>query len=139
MLDEVRQRLIQGEELKTEPISETSLMELSYFHSIIATTMDAIITVDAASKIVLFNLAAERLFGWTAVEMVGQPLARLLPERFRSIHHQHIQSLGQMGACGGESPILMYGLRANGVEMPLEATISQIEVEGRWLLYGHYS
>ena len=103
------------------------------FEGIVHSAMDAIITVDEAHKIVLFNQAAEKMFQWGAEEVLGRPLDRLLPERFRSTHHEHIREFGrsgittrQMGALG-----MVMGVRANGEEFPIEAAISQIGVEGR--------
>ena len=103
------------------------------FEGIVHSAMDAIITIDEAHKIVLINQAAERMFQWGAEEVLGRPLDRLLPERFRSTHHEHIREFGrsgittrQMGALG-----MVMGVRANGEEFPIEAAISQIGVEGR--------
>jgi PAS domain S-box-containing protein len=98
------------------------------FEGIVHSAMDAIITVDEAHKIVLFNQAAEKMFQWGAEEVLGRPLDRLLPERFRSAHNEHIREFGrsgitarQMGALG-----MVMGVRANGEEFPIEAAISQI-------------
>lgn len=102
------------------------------FNSIIASAMDAIITVDAAQKIVLFNASAEKMFGYQVKEIVGKPLDFLLPERFRQNHHQHIEHFGKtkttkrrMGNLGN-----IFGRRATGEEFPLEASISQVEDGG---------
>jgi two-component system, cell cycle sensor histidine kinase and response regulator CckA len=102
------------------------------FNSIIASAMDAIITVDSSQKIALFNAAAEKMFGYPADEVVGKSLDILLPERFRQAHHQHIRHFGEtkvtkrrMGHLGK-----IFGLRKSGEEFPLEASISQIEDTG---------
>lgn len=102
---------------------------------IINSAMDAIISVDEQQKIVLFNRAAEQMFGYTATQMLGQPLSRLLPERFREMHASHIQRFGITGettrAMGGLNAIC--GLRQNNEEFPIEASISQIETQGQKL------
>jgi PAS domain S-box-containing protein len=100
---------------------------------IIASAMDAIIAVDADQKITLFNAAAEKMFRCSAAEAIGQPLDRVIPERFRAAHREHIRAFGEtqvtrrsMGALGG-----LWGVRADGEEFPIEASISQIAVEGQ--------
>ena len=50
--------------------------------------MDAIITVDSDQNVILYNKAAERIFGWPTREMLGQPLTRLIPQRHRDAHGQ---------------------------------------------------
>jgi len=102
---------------------------------IIGSAMDGIVTVDEQQRIMLFNAAAEKIFGRSSAEMLGQPLDRLIPERFRATHAAHIQTFGRthvtrrrMGNLGA-----IYGLRANGEEFPLEASISQTEVNGQKL------
>jgi PAS domain S-box-containing protein len=102
---------------------------------VIGSAMDAIISVDEEQRIVLFNAAAERMFLYPAEDAIGQPLDRFIPERFRSTHKEHIQDFGRthvtrraMGALGA-----LYGLRADGEEFPIEASISQIEADGRKL------
>ena len=103
------------------------------FGSIIASAMDAIISVDAAHRIILFNPAAERLFGLRAADALGKPLDMLLPVRFRAAHARHLRAFGarnqttrSMGRLG-----TLYGLRAQGDEFPIEASISHVEVAGQ--------
>jgi PAS domain S-box-containing protein len=47
---------------------------------------DAIVVSDVAGNIVIWNPAAERIFGYTAAEAIGQPLDIITPERFRKRH-----------------------------------------------------
>jgi two-component system, cell cycle sensor histidine kinase and response regulator CckA len=102
---------------------------------IIDSAMDAIITVDEEQRIVLFNRAAERMFLYPAKDALGQPLDRFIPERFRQAHRTHVRQFGTthvtrraMGALGA-----LFALRADGEEFPIEASISQVEAEGRKL------
>jgi PAS domain S-box-containing protein len=96
--------------------------------------MDGIITVDESQRIVLYNRAAERIFGWPADEALGQPLSKLMPERHRSAHAQHVQRFGATGDTSrrmGDNTVI-YGRRADGEEFPLEASISQLQTaDGR--------
>ncbi|TAJ72947.1 MAG: PAS domain S-box protein [Phenylobacterium sp.] len=102
---------------------------------IVESAMDALITVDEQHRIMLFNPAAERMFGVPAAEAIGAPLESFIPERFRAGHAEHIRRFKvagvtnrRMGALGAVS-----GLRANGEEFPVEASISQVEVGGERL------
>src|SRR6186713_3006456 len=53
--------------------------------------MDAIITVDSEQHVILYNKAAERIFGWPTREMLGQPLARLIPRRHQGAHGEQVK------------------------------------------------
>src|SRR5215813_5718655 len=93
---------------------------------ILASAMDAIITVDEEQRIVLFNAAAEKMLRCPASEAMGQPLDRFIPVRFREIHRQHIRHFGEtqvtQRTMGKLRPLS--GLRADDEEFPIEASIS---------------
>jgi PAS domain S-box-containing protein len=99
---------------------------------IVGSAMDAIISVDGAQKIVLFNAAAEKLFRCTAADAVEKPLDRFIPKKFHEQHRQHIEDFGKTGVTSRSMRSLgaLTALRADGVEFPIEASISQIEVAG---------
>ncbi|NML45239.1 PAS domain S-box protein [Ramlibacter sp. G-1-2-2] len=91
--------------------------------------MDAIISTDDSQRIVLYNRAAEKLFGWPAAHVRGQPLDMLLPLRFRGMHDPQVRRFGATGVTsrrmGGNT--VLYALRANGEEFPIDASISQLD------------
>ena len=97
--------------------------------------MDAIISVDEDQCIVLFNPAAERMFGLSVAEAIGQPIDALLPEQAREHHAEHIRTFARTGVSSRQlvGPGCVHGRRANGELFPVEASISQIKVQGRGL------
>ena len=104
--------------------------------AIIRSSMEAIITIDEQQRVVLFNPMAEQVFGCSAMDAIGAPLARFIPERFRAAHARHVEQFGVTGVSDrqmGRQRVLS-GLRANGEEFPIEASISQIR-DGDTRLY----
>ena len=106
------------------------------FASIIDSAMDAIISIDEAQLVVLFNRAAERMFGCAAAEALGQTLDRFIPAQLRSAHRAHVHAFGATGATNRAMGKLndLTALRADGQEFPIEASISQTQV-GRAKLF----
>jgi PAS domain S-box-containing protein len=91
--------------------------------------MDAIITVDQDQRIVLYNRAAEKVFGWPVAEIMGQSLETLMPARFHASHREHLGRFAAKGATSrrmGDGTVI-HGRRANGEEFPLDASISQLD------------
>jgi PAS domain S-box-containing protein len=103
--------------------------------SIVEAAMDALITVDESQHIVLFNAAAEALFGCPREQAIGAPLAWFIPERFRAEHERHIRRFGDTRTLsrrmGGQRIVM--GLRRNGEEFPIDASISQTTENGKKL------
>ena len=100
---------------------------------IVQSAMDAILTVNEQQEIVLFNKAAEQMFRCSAGDAIGGSLDRFIPPRFRNAHRDHVHTFGhtnvtsrKMGALGA-----ITGIRGSGEEFPIEAAISQINLEGR--------
>jgi two-component system cell cycle sensor histidine kinase/response regulator CckA len=96
---------------------------------IISSAMDAIITVDDKQRIIVFNRAAEQIFHCPASEAIGQTIDKFIPQRFHEAHREHIRSFGQTGTSSRSmySPGTLMGVRADGEEFPVEATISQVK------------
>ncbi len=102
------------------------------YAGIVESALDAIVTIDANQRITLFNAAAEKMFGCKAEEAVGESIERFIPERFRAAHNAHVRAFGSFGLTHRKmgEPASVWGLRANGEEFPVEATISQCEING---------
>ena len=93
--------------------------------------MDAIITIDTDQRIMVFNAAAEKMFGCKAYEAIGASIERFIPERFHSAHEEHIRDFRLTEATIRKKGELgtVKGLRANGEEFPIEASISRCEID----------
>jgi PAS domain S-box-containing protein len=94
--------------------------------AIVNSAMDGIITVDDRQKIVVFNMAAEKMFQCPAAEALGSPLDRFIPLEYREKHREHIHKFGASGITDRSmrSPGLLTAIRSNGEPFPIEATIS---------------
>jgi PAS domain S-box-containing protein len=102
---------------------------------IIESAMDAIVTVNEDHKVVIFNRAAEQIFGYRAREVMGGPLDRFLPAGLRLAHAGHVRDFARTGATTrsmGDMGILR-AMRSDGTEFPIEASISQLQSAGRRL------
>jgi protein-histidine pros-kinase len=99
---------------------------------IIGSAIDGIITVDEQQRVMVLNAAAEKIFGYTASEMLDQPLDRFIPVRFRAAHAGDIPKFEQTHVPRGTmgAPGTIFGVRANGEEFPIEASISQTTASG---------
>ena len=93
---------------------------------------DAIISLDQNQSITLFNQGAEKIFGYSAAEILGQSLDLLLPSRFGEIHRQHIGEFANSPdvARGMGQHREIVGRRKDGREFAAEASISKLELEG---------
>lgn len=124
--------LLIGEMQREEKLSHALNQVTNRYEHTVDSVMDAIVAVDAQQKIVLFNPAAERMFKRSAEQVVGQALSLLLPERFRSLHAHHVQDFSSSASASRTmAPQLdIVGIRSDGVEFPIESTISVTHVGG---------
>ena len=99
---------------------------------ILAIAGDAIVSIDASYRISLFNEAAERMFGYSPAEVLGQPIDVLIPTRFHAAHQHHIERFASgpdIARRMGEREEVV-ARRKNGDEFPTEASISKLDVGG---------
>ena len=103
--------------------------------AIVNIAADAIIAIDSSQHITLFNSGAEKIFGYSADEVIGQPLQILLPEGVRRRHADHIRDFAASATNArrmGERSTIS-GRRKSGEIFPAEASISKAMVDGEWL------
>jgi PAS domain S-box-containing protein len=98
---------------------------------LIRSATDAIVTADDNGRIVSWNPAAERTFGYSQAEVIGRPLTMLIPERFQAAHTEGVARV----AGGGESRVIgrtveLAGVRRGGAEFPIELSLSTWTSDG---------
>ncbi len=104
---------------------------------IIESAQEAFIVSDALGTITNWNKEAERTFGWSREEVLGQRLAdTIIPRRYCEAHHQGLQHLLETG----NGPILnkrieLFALHRDGHEFPIEITVGSLQRSGKWLFY----
>jgi PAS domain S-box-containing protein len=107
--------------------------------AILGTALDAVITIDHDGKVVEFNPAAERTFGYRRADVLGRRMAELIVPP--SLREQHYRGLARYLATG-EGPVLgrrieMPAVRADGTEFPAEVAIIRMPGEGPPLFTGY--
>lgn len=102
------------------------------FSGIVSLSADAIVSVDESHTIRLFNEGAAEVFGYTAGEVLGRPLAILLPERFRDVHEHGFEAFARSPDVARRMADrqVIFGLRKDGSEFPADASISKLAVDG---------
>lgn len=128
--------LLQQEVSERQKISAALQDSENKFSGIVSVADDAIISIDEQQNIQLFNRGAERIFGYSPEEIIGQPLDILLPEAFRLIHRKHVQSFSEMRPVSrrmGERNSQVFGLRKDGSKFPAEASISKLKTQTGYL------
>jgi PAS domain S-box-containing protein len=100
------------------------------FRALLESAPDAVVIVDAGGKVVLVNAQTEKMFGYARGDLVGSSVDVLLPERLRSPN-----PFLAVGPPSGPEEDLA-GRRKDGTELPIEITLSPIEIEEGRLVFG---
>ena len=109
----------------------------SQYKAILETTVDAIITIDSHGIVQSFNVAAERVFGYRASEVIGNNVAMLMPEPHRSRHDSYIARYLETAV----PKIIGYGRRVNGLrkdgtKFPMDLAVGAVILKDKHLFTG---
>ncbi len=104
------------------------------FRSVVDYAVEAIITVDPNLRIVFWNKAAEKLFGYSSREIVGKPLSIIVPRESRESHGAKLKQLLSSGKLRSRRAVEMYGLKKDRTKFPQEISYSSWRTdEGNFL------
>lgn len=89
-----------------------------------------VIVTNNCAKIILINKAIEDLFGYTEAETIGEKLNIFIPQRYHTVHHNHMKSFfaSPHRRPMGEG-LNLFALRKDGTEFPVEISLSYLEIE----------
>ena len=109
----------------------------SRMRAILTSAVDGIITIDDRGIMELVNPAAERLFGYSAAEMIGRNVSMLMPNPYRDQHDQYIENYKRTRqpkiiGIGRE----VTGLRKDGSTFPMDLGVSEVQLGSRRIFTG---
>lgn len=128
-LSEANERL-RSELVERHRIEEALRTSEERFRSVVQAANDAIIITDSNAQIIGWNKGAQAIFGYREEEVVGTPLIRLIPERYREAHAkgmERVNTTGQTRVSG--RTVELAGLRSDGGEFPLDLSLSMWKTE----------
>jgi diguanylate cyclase (GGDEF)-like protein/PAS domain S-box-containing protein len=107
------------------------------YRTVLDAAFDAIVTITPDGIVRWFNRGAERIFGYTSEEAIGQPVTLLMPERYREPCvaglHRYLRT-GEARVVGGTTELV--GLRKDGSEFPIEMSLGETQENGERLFTG---
>jgi PAS domain S-box-containing protein len=115
----------------SQPVPQRRRDLMRHFEALVQLAPDATVVADSRGRIRLVNRQTEKLFGYTAEELLGQPIEMLVPERVRSVHQHHrakYASAPHIRPMGANLPLC--GRRRDGSEFPIEASLGPLDEGG---------
>jgi two-component system, LuxR family, sensor kinase FixL len=115
----------------SEPMRANGGMFSAELRALLDAAVDAIVVIDEEGLITTFNPAAERMFGYAAIDVLGRAVELLMPEPYRSEHPGYIQRY----LASGEARIIgvgreVQGRRANGDPFPIALSVGEARSAG---------
>lgn len=117
--------------MQLDLINEPMTKEETKFQRILETTIDPVISIDEKGAIQLFNPAAEREFGYTSSEVVGENIKMLMPSPYREEHDMYLENYMRTGKAKIIGMIReLKGERKDGSTFPMELSVSELWLDG---------
>jgi PAS domain S-box-containing protein len=102
----------------------------SWLRSLIATTQDAVVSIDRRGCVVLFNESAQKIFGYSAEEIIGRKVNALMAEPYAAEHDGYIERYEKTGEARAIGKIrTVTARRKDGSLFPIELSVTEIEVD----------
>jgi PAS domain S-box-containing protein len=113
------------------------LHEQSRLRAVVDTAVDGVIVIDAYGKVLMFNPACERLFGYRAEDVLGENVKMLMPEPYQSGHDAYLRNYRD----GGEPKIIgigreVLGRKRNGATFPMDLSVGEALEDGEPIFIG---
>lgn len=124
-----KQQLIQEQERMLQQVAEQRQMD-EMFRSLLEMAPDPIVVVNSEGRIILANSQLHHVFHYERDEIIGQDIEVLIPARFHDkhlLHRQSYQKEPRVRTMG--SGLELYGRRSDGVEFPVEVSLSPLQTE----------
>ena len=104
---------------------------------ILENALDAVVATDEKNRVIFWNKNAEKIFGWSQTEMIGEDLTeRIVPKRFREAHRKGVERFLETKIAKIQNRrIEISALRRSGEEFPIELTLSSVESNAKFRFY----
>jgi len=108
-----------------------------HLRSILATVPDAMIVMNEAGIVASFSAAAERVFGYTMDEVIGQNVSMLMPEADKRAHDAHLRKYRDTGIRTVIGNVrIEKAVRKNGEAFPIELAVGEASIAGERIFTG---
>ena len=129
--------LLRRSRIAASTSADAAIAGEAHVKSILDTVPDAMIVIDERGAMQSFSAAAERLFGYTAAEVLGQNVKMLMPSSYRNDHDSYLQRYKMTG----ERRIIgigriVVGERRDGSTFPLELSVGEVKTGHRRFFTG---
>jgi PAS domain S-box-containing protein len=116
-------------------LAETALKQSEEkYRELISTSTDGIISTDSQMRVIIWNQGAEKIFGYTEKEMLGQNILRIVPEKDRTRIGSKFAMMKKSGSRGNMNGVVeLIGLRKDGIHIPIELSLSTRKSEDAYI------